>query len=535
MTSFAAAFNAIAKVARAQIARDQIPGMALAITSRKELVYDDYFGEASLEAEEPVRPDHLFEIGSIGKSFTCILLLQLAEEGLLSFDEPVRNYLPWLELQSTHPPITLHHLMTHSAGIFEGTDFATDRRFEVWALRETPVVNPPGERYHYSNVGYKALGLVLEAVTGESYPDLIQRRILDPLGMQDSVPAVTHAVRERLATGYRRSYDDRPAQQSHGHVPATWLETDTADGCIACTARDLATYLRMLMNGGKHPGCQLLSAESFEAMTTPYIADDEDSSYGYGLNVLQVDDRHYFSHGGSMVGYFAHMIWDATTEYGALTLINGPGRQGPVTAYALDAIGAVLAQRELPEFKAPAGPFAVEDAADYAKTYRSDDETLQVMAIGYGLCLALGDEVVPLESSRGETFLADHPEFDLFPLQFFRDADGVVAGIHHGERTWLAPGADPPSAELPERQAAFRGHYRTHVPWQTNFRIIARSGLLLLVWPNGREEELLPAGDDRFQIGDRHSPEFIHFDAIVDGEAWRANLGGCDYYRFFTP
>ena len=535
MTSLSEAFELAGEAARRQMEQDAIPGMAMAITDGDGLVFEQYFGHASLEAERPVHADHLFEIGSIGKSFTCILLLQLAEEQRLSLHDPVTKYLPWFDVQSEFEPITLHHLMTHSAGITNGTDFPADARYEVWALRESRAVNPPGERFHYSNVAYKALGLVLEVVTGERYPDLVQHRILDPLGMADTVPEITHDTRERLATGYRRFYDDRPAQQHHGHVPATWLETDTADGCIASTARDLATYMRMLMNGGVGASNRILSEKSFAAMTTPYIERGDDTGYGYGLQISDDGGTRHLSHGGGMVGYYANMIWNPAINHGVVTLINGPGRQGPVAKAALDAIEAFASGLPLPDIGPVEDPFAVPDATEYAKTYQSDGAAIQFIAVGQGLCLVFEDEVIPLERFADDSFLANHPDLELFPLAFERDADGEVVSVHYGKSTWHAPGRIADHQQAHPEWTALRGHYRSHNPWQSNFRIIVRDVSLILAWPSGHEEQLLPAGDGSFQLSDVNTPEFIRFDAFVNGEAWRANLSGCEYYRFFTP
>ena len=156
----------------------------MAITDRERTIHTATFGFAELESATPLDPGYLFEIGSIGKSFTAIVLLQLASEGRLDIHAPVARYLPWFEVQSDFEPITLHHLLCHSAGITRGTDFPADPRYEVWALRYTRAGTPPGERFHYSNAGYKALGLIAEAVTGQTYAELVRERILDPLGMR---------------------------------------------------------------------------------------------------------------------------------------------------------------------------------------------------------------------------------------------------------------------------------------------------------------------------------------------------------------
>src|SRR5919112_797137 len=114
-----------------------IPGLALAITDSDRLLARRNYGYADLAALNPVNDETLFAFGSIGKSFTAICLLQLAEEGIIDLDAPVTNYLPWFAVQSPFAPISIHHLLTHTAGIIGGSDFPLDPRFEVWALRDT--------------------------------------------------------------------------------------------------------------------------------------------------------------------------------------------------------------------------------------------------------------------------------------------------------------------------------------------------------------------------------------------------------------
>ncbi len=141
-------------------------GVALTIIGSRETLFTGAYGFASLDAQTPLRSDHLFQIGSIGKSFTAIALLQLLEAGLLALHEPVNRYLPWLVIPSDYGAITLHHLLTHSAGIVRGSDAGPSMHGEAWSLRDTRAGAPPGQYFRYSNCGYMLLGLVLEAVTG---------------------------------------------------------------------------------------------------------------------------------------------------------------------------------------------------------------------------------------------------------------------------------------------------------------------------------------------------------------------------------
>ncbi|CAN0403168.1 unnamed protein product, partial [Phaeothamnion confervicola] len=209
------------------LARGIAPGYALAVTDRDGLVLERRYGYANREAQTPIAPETLFEIGSIGKSFTAIALMHLAAEGRIDLHAPVSASLPWFAVQSAYDqPITIHHLLTHTGGITGGSDHVPDARYEVWSLRRTRAFAAPGECFLYSNLGYKALGLLLEALEGKPYARIVAERIFEPLGMTGAEGAITGDMRPRLATGYLPYHRDRPWLPRHGIAPATWLETN---------------------------------------------------------------------------------------------------------------------------------------------------------------------------------------------------------------------------------------------------------------------------------------------------------------------
>lgn len=283
----------------------QAPGVAVGLTSRDGPLGVVTDGHADLAAREPVRPEHLFQIGSISKSFTAIAVLQEHEAGRLDLHAPVTQYLPWFDVRSPSGPITPHHLLTHTSGLPTGRDFTGEAVHELWALRETEVGFAPGTRFHYSNAGYKALGLVLEAIAGKPWWRLVRTRVLDPLRMTLTDPITTPETRSRSATGHVPPFDDRPRHPSQGLVPAPWIESATADGTICSTAGDMCAYIRMLLAGGD----PLLTERSFSLMTQR-AAEDPDAPgelYGYGLKTTTVDGHRCIGHTGSTVGFSAWM------------------------------------------------------------------------------------------------------------------------------------------------------------------------------------------------------------------------------------
>lgn len=347
-----------------------VPGLALAVTDRRGLLAARTGGWRDVAGRVPVGPDDLFEVGSIGKTFTAVVILQLADEGRLALDDPVVRYLPWFRVPRYGERITIHHLLSHTAGITAGVDGTPEATVQVWRLRDLPTGCAPGRRCHYSNVGYKALGLVIEAIDGATYTDVLQRRILDPVDMRDSSPAITHDIRDRLVIGYEPARDDRPWTEGEALRPATWLVTDTADGSVAATAPDLAAIARFLMAD---------TSGIAERMATPVPAIDA-FGYGYGLMRRQVDGRWWVGHGGGMVGYSSGMQWDPDAGIGAVVLQSGYGHNP--NALARQAVRMALAVGEgrdptLERVERSEAPGA--DATDLASTQPNE---LQAIVVG---------------------------------------------------------------------------------------------------------------------------------------------------------
>ena len=532
-TSLSPVLDHIDRQIRAWMAPRVTPGIALAITDRDGLLATRNYGYADLAAGAPVTPETWFQHGSIGKSFSAIVALQLVEEGVLDLQAPVTRYLPWFAVGGGHEPITLHHLLTHTSGLPAGTDFSPDQRFEIWALREVEAA-APGSRMRYSNVGYRVLGLVLEAVTGQSYAEMVTRRILQRLGMHDTSAVIDNAMRQRQAVAYIEYFNDRPWRPEHGFAPAPWFETNSADGCLAGTAADLATYLRMLLNGGVGPQGMILSSESFATLTAPH-ARARWGTYGYGLIVGERHGREFIGHEGGMVGFIAAMFGDVPSGFGVVMFTNSTQDLEGIASFVLETLVAAREGGPLPELPADSGL----DLADYPGTFRAGDEIVRAEVVEDQLVLTWGGLRLPLEPQgvppEPDWFLATVPGYVRYPFHFQRDEDGVVTGLTYGSH-WF-PAEDyigPTTFETPAAWSAYSGHYRSHNPWNPGFRIVLRQGELWLINIWG-EDRLIPDGDGFVVDATPEGPERFVFDTTVDGQAWRVGSpGGEMYYRFFT-
>ena len=406
------------------------PALVMALTDRSRTIRTAAFGYANLETKELAQVNHLFAIGSIGKSFTALAVLQACESGLIDLRAPVTKYLPWFEVQSHYSPITIHHLLSHASGLPRGTDFAPDPRAEVYGLRDVQVGFAPGKHFAYSDLGYKVLGLVLESVTGLPYPEVIRRQILEPLDMYDTSPVTTSSLRPRMAAGYRLLYDDRPPSLSQPLVPADWVETNSGDGCIVSTGEDMAKFARMLLNEGFGPRARLISEESYRKMVSPRIEEDGET-YGYGLYLFDDDGYQIAGHGGDVPGYESYMWLDLTNSLASITLMSTP--HTPRASFLTLEYFRAAYLRFPPPDAPPLPDFTfIANPDPFAGTYHSESGSLCFEAQNHHLLLIDGEKRIILEARGAGSFHADHPDWDLYLLRFGRDQHEQVVEVTYG-------------------------------------------------------------------------------------------------------
>lgn len=506
-----------------------LPGLTLGLADRKGLIAARTYGHADIKTGLPLTPKDLFEIGSITKSFVGIALLQLREEGKLDLDRPIREYLPWLRIESAHAPITAHHLLTHTSGLPNPLSLPA---IPLWTA------HPPGAHFHYCNVGYQILGLLIETLDRRPLRESLRTRIFTPLGMSASEPVISHEIRSRMPVSYWPLYDDRPFQRHGPLVEAPHLAMDNAAGCIVSTPGDMALYMRMLLNRGRAPQGRLLSEESFALFTRPAIPSPgfgEGAGYGYGIAVQPVEGRTVLRHTGGMVSFSSAMQVDLSTGFGAFASVNASlagYRPNAVALYALAVLRAADEGRPLPPPPEPDDPYKVPQPTDYAGTYTSPEGRKLVLVAEEGLLKLVHDgERVALERTAApDSFFVSHPDFALFPLSFGRVEEAVVEASYGGD--WYAGEryTGPRTFENPPEWRAYAGHYRNENPWEGSFRVALRKGRL---WLGG--DPLVPLGPGLFRLGEEeHAPNRIRFEDIANGRALRAVVSGTEYRRIET-
>lgn len=271
------------------VAAGAIPGVAVAATSREGLLYEGAFGERTLGSGAPMTLDTVVWIASMSKAITSTAVLQLVEKGQLDLDAPARDVLQSIAdaqvltgfdadgrplVRPPKRPITLRHLLTHTAG-FSYELWSQDvqryqQKLELPGITEcklaslrTPLLFDPGERWEYG-INIDWAGRMVETVSGMKLGEYLRQNVLQPLGMDDTAFRITASMRERLAKLHQRGDDDKLAPTDI-EIPQE-PEFEMGGGGLYSTVRDYLQFVRAILNGGAVGGERVLRPESVELL-----------------------------------------------------------------------------------------------------------------------------------------------------------------------------------------------------------------------------------------------------------------------------
>jgi CubicO group peptidase (beta-lactamase class C family) len=294
-------------------------------------------------ADPPPDPDTQYRIGSISKTMTAVLVLQLRDEGRLALDDPLERHLPGTGVGD----LTLRQLLGHSSGLQrepEGDWWERSTGADVPTLlaelATEKLAHPPHRTYHYSNLAYGLLGAVLERITGQPWWTLLRDRVLDPLGLHRT----TYQAQEPFARGYvvhpwHGTLREEPRTDTGALAPA---------GQLWSTSTDLARWAAFLAD----PSPAVLAPQTLTEMCAPVVISDLDSwtsGHGLGLELHRVGDRVYVGHGGSMPGYVASVAVYRPARTAVVAFANAYGfRAGSIPALSHRLLTTVLDSEPAP-------------------------------------------------------------------------------------------------------------------------------------------------------------------------------------------
>lgn len=338
-----------------------------------------------VEADE----DSVFQIGSITKTWTATLIMQLVDEGLLDLDAPVREVVPEFTIgdDTAASAITPRQLLSHVSGfegdLFNDTGVGDDAVEKYLAtIADAPQLFAPGERFSYNNAAFVVLGRIVEVLRGTSYDQTLRTHLAAPLGLTHVATTAAEAIMFRAALGHI------PAEGSDEPVPApVWSlvrSNAPAGSMLAMTARDLVTYARMHLDGGvAADGTRVLSEQSVLAMQERQVDLPElglmGDAWGLGWEIFDWDGGPVIGHDGGTIGQnaFLRMVPGAGVAVAVLT--NG-GRTVDAYHAITSKVLAALAGVTVPELPSiPDSPVAI-DLERILGTYSSSvsDSTVRV-------------------------------------------------------------------------------------------------------------------------------------------------------------
>ncbi|PLP61125.1 serine hydrolase [Mesorhizobium loti] len=377
----------VAEVFSQRVANQASPGIRFVVFDASGPILDGSFGSAGATGTSP-GPHSRFRVASCTKSFTAAAVLQLRDRELLSLDSPVTDYvsdlIPTLPINQPEAP-TLRMLLSMAGG------FPTD---DPWADRQESISNEafrsilrtgvrfataPGTRYEYSNLGYALLGQVIEAVSGQTYPEFVTENLLKPLGLNETGFDPAAVPEGSLAIGYRKVGDEWVA------LPFSGPGAFSSIGGVVTTPLDLARWAGWLCSAfhptGDDEPLSNASRREMQRIQCPIAFDAKDElrfkGYGYGL---VIEDHARFGpivcHSGGYPGFSSHMRWNPATRLGIVAVENATysGAWNPASEALALLLGAATSTA-MTESPAPAAIKRLADGLQRLLSQGWDDST----------------------------------------------------------------------------------------------------------------------------------------------------------------
>ena len=309
--------DAVDDYIRAELAQQHIPGLALLVSRAGRVIRAQGYGLANVELQVPVKPETIFQSGSVGKQFAATAVMMLVEEGKMGLDDPLTKYFP--DAPATWKQVTIRELLSHTAGF---TDYPKDFDMRkdyteadlIKIVEGIPLAFPPGTSWDYSNLGYLTLGIVIHKVTGEFYGDFLQERIFRPLSMSTTRIISEADIVPNRSAGYRLVKGKLKNQE--------WVSptlNTTADGSLYFSILDLAKWDAALYTK------KLLKRASLEQMwTVAKLSNGQPNigHYGFGWSIETKNGHHVVQHQGAWQGFKTEISRYVDDKLTVVVLVN---------------------------------------------------------------------------------------------------------------------------------------------------------------------------------------------------------------------
>jgi CubicO group peptidase (beta-lactamase class C family) len=414
-------------------AKERSPGVAVLVSRDGEIIYENSFGYADIGNKVPVIAETKFRIGSITKQFTAAGILKLQEEGKITVNDSLSEFIPDFPRGNE---VTIHHLLTHTSGIHSFTNRPNFMKYVTMSISPEAMIDTiknfeydfdPGERYQYNNSGYYILGYIIEKVSGKEYGEYLKETFFDPLGMKNTGVHGPLLVLDNEATGY--SLEEGTLKKA-----INWDMTNAGGaGALYSTVNDLYIWNEALFKG------KVLSDESLKAAFTPVVLNNnkkpEGVQYGYGWLFYKIRGIDFTGHGGGLHGFLSSLSRQPENNITIAVLCNStPPPEGINPGSNANLIAEYLLWQEM------------EKQSSYATDTTIDISLLEDYTgrYNYGRGAVL---IVSLENGKLYAQLTGQSKFQIFPssenefywkvveasVKFIRDDNGKVTHAIHNQ------------------------------------------------------------------------------------------------------
>ncbi|WP_191621129.1 serine hydrolase domain-containing protein [Marinihelvus fidelis] len=422
------------------------PSGVVAIAKDGELIFAKGYGYQDIDSGKAVDPyTTLFRPGSVSKLFTWVSVMQLVEQGKLDLDTDVNEYLDSVEIPDTFDePITLRHIMTHTAGFEDGAlgYLIIDDPERAVPLKEAMSkyrqerVNPPGKQTAYSNYATALAGLIVANVSGESFEDYVHNHIFEPLGMsnatfEEPLPA---ELADKMATSYafeNGDYVEKPFEIVASFGPA---------GGQSASATDMVRFAQAILNGGELDGQRILSEATVrEQLSDQFSHDERLMGMGLGFYATDLEGHRVMGHGGDTQWFHSYLGIDA--ENGLAFFVSFAATGGRIPRSSLTpALYAEYFPRQdaMPEPPADFATRAGRYAGDYG-FWRSNFSKIEK-----SLGLSGGVKVYPVDNELVVAFSGKAKRYVEIEENLFRESNpgaSMVPGISPRQIAFQEDGA----------------------------------------------------------------------------------------------
>lgn len=537
------------------------PGISIAVVEKDQVIFTGGFGYRDWEEKLPVGENTLFAIGSCTKAFTASILGMLVLEGKVDLDKPVGEYLPELKFKNeyTNQHCTLRDMMSHRTGLprhdfswYGSTASREELLDRIQYLEPTAALR---EKYQYNNFMFMAQGVVIEKITGKSWEQNLQDRILDPLGMEHtnmSIAAMEESNDHALA--YSSTMDGIEK------IPYRNIDAIGPAGSINSCARDMAKWLITWINDGAYAGNEIIPA-SFrnEAMTTQMATggglpgeeypDLHASGYGLAWGISSYRGHYRVEHGGGIDGFSSTTCFFPADSIGIFVVSNQGGPTSAVRNFIADRMlgleyrdwsGPRLKEKIKGEAMARISPDndSINQIRGTTPSHALPDYAGSFENKGYGVAkIAIENDTVWVDYNEGgqptKAYL-EHYHYDVFRIRSTEEKEKNKNAIkirfqtgEKGEITGFKVKMEPAvdDIEFTKLSPSFEASMKELQKYTGDYDMVGTTvkvylkgnGILMVLVPGQPDYELVPTEKDKFKLKVADNYE-VHFEVTSEGE-----------------